>query len=488
LKHTKSNNTKEWIGSQIKVMIAGNWSTYKARILHYFQQLAIITPYAKLQLNYRNKADPKRDLTVRYNRRSEQMPPPARQVKHHPASVNNLLIQQLAQQSKCQTLVKFLSTELASVSPALSKRLLDDLDLDESMSPTKLTNPQVTQLVQLLRSFNFKAPDGSCLSPLGEYNLNLGIRQVWEPDLLATARDRACAYEGHPFLVEAAVSLGGPHAKEGITVVRFANRIPLLFEGGADVATRVALTKIRWSQYKIDPKRDKLGVFCSIVSTKIPYKGTGKEYIGDDLEEIQTSVKRALQSCCQQLRVHLTKRNNILDLKQRKSKLTKYVPDIGRALFGILEGMRKRHREETVDEEISEVRRPHNATSTASSSKRLRLDKAVAGDVISKLDRKEITEDTLKQHLLEAIEIQNETPNDGEEAASTLDAKNLKSKMLPSGEEALLHPLFLMPIYSFNNATHDLHHPLFTFRPITQISRHNQVLSEASLSTDGEDD
>lgn len=29
----------------------------------------------------------------------------------------------------------------------------------------------------------------------------------------------------------------------------------------------------------------------SIVSTKIPFKGTGKEYIGDDISEIATAVK-----------------------------------------------------------------------------------------------------------------------------------------------------------------------------------------------------
>jgi DNA topoisomerase VI subunit B len=29
----------------------------------------------------------------------------------------------------------------------------------------------------------------------------------------------------------------------------------------------------------------------SVVSTKIPFKGTGKEYIGDDISEIATAVK-----------------------------------------------------------------------------------------------------------------------------------------------------------------------------------------------------
>lgn len=34
----------------------------------------------------------------------------------------------------------------------------------------------------------------------------------------------------------------------------------------------------------------------SIVSTKIPFKGTGKEYIGDDISEIATAVKVNLKT------------------------------------------------------------------------------------------------------------------------------------------------------------------------------------------------
>ncbi len=35
-----------------------------------------------------------------------------------------------------------------------------------------------------------------------------------------------------------------------------------------------------------------------IVSTKIPFKGTSKEYVGEDVAEIFQSVKRALQGEC----------------------------------------------------------------------------------------------------------------------------------------------------------------------------------------------
>ncbi len=40
-------------------------------------------------------------------------------------------------------------------------------------------------------------------------------------------------HEGHAFIVEAAVSVGGKNIKPGLNIHRFANRIPLLFEVGS---------------------------------------------------------------------------------------------------------------------------------------------------------------------------------------------------------------------------------------------------------------
>lgn len=54
----------------------------------------------------------------------------------------------------------------------------------------------------------------------------------------------------------------------------------VLHKGGSDVITKTALKRINWPSYKINPSSDKVGVFVSLVSTKIPFKGAGKEYIG----------------------------------------------------------------------------------------------------------------------------------------------------------------------------------------------------------------
>lgn len=446
IQHEKHNNAiKQFTGTELKILIAGNFTTYKARIVQYLRELAIVTPYAAISMEYENKSEPHRNLQIRYDRRSEQMPPPAREVKHHPSSVNNLVIQHLLERTRKTTIIEFLEKELSSVTRNVAQRICAECGWDDmDLNPKELTDRQITKLVQVLRTVQlFKAPDGSCLSPLGEYNLNLGIRKVLEPEYVATARDRPCAYEGHPFVVEAAVSLGGKDVKEGINVVRFANRIPLLFEAGADVSTRVAANKIKWSLYKIDHKRDKIGVFVSIVSTKIPYKGTGKEYIGDDIEEISASVKRALQSCCQQLRTHLQKRNALRDQKERKSKLTKYIPDVTRSLFGLLDAMHKRRLET-------------NSNQGASPRKRQRASNPDMeyADVMNKLRNGQISESTIKNHLEAAVNIHNSMEEEEEKK---------------SDRKTLATPLFIIPQFDMGNSEHDIDHPLFTFRPIHPI-------------------
>lgn len=114
--------------------------------------------------------------------------------------------------------------------------------------------------------------------------------------MVATCAGSVGAHEGHAFLVEAAVSLGGRDVRPGLNVFRFANRIPLLFEGGSDVISQTALNRINWSAYKINQATDRVGVFVSIVSSKIPFKGAGKEYIADDVEVLRNAVRAAIQA------------------------------------------------------------------------------------------------------------------------------------------------------------------------------------------------
>lgn len=96
----------------------------------------------------------------------------------------------------------------------------------------------------------------------------------------------------------------------------------------------------RWSLYKLNEKTDKLCVFVSLVSTKIPFKGTSKEYIGDDQGVLHECVKKALTSCCQQLRRRKQAEAALRGKADRRKQMSKYIPDVSRSFTQLLHSMK----------------------------------------------------------------------------------------------------------------------------------------------------
>lgn len=358
--HEKRENKTHWHGAEIEVIIEGNWTTHRSKILHYMRQMAVITPYAQFLFKFLSDAADK-NLTIKFTRRTDVMPPVPLQTKHHPSAVDLLLIKRLVAETTKQNLLQFLQHEFVNISKPHAERLIGEMgpDFSQKMAVKSLTSQQLVRIHQLFRQAKFDDPSGNCLSPAGEYNLRLGIIKELHPDMVATHASSPQVFEGHPFIVEAGISIGGKDVKQGLNIFRFANRIPLLFEQGADVITRTAAKRISWSSYKINQQQDKIGVFVSIVSTKIPFKGTGKEYIGDDITEISSAVKSALKQCCLQLKSKIVKKLQARERQDRKRNLNRYIPDVARAVMETLveiadQSPPKRPRYDKEDEELLE--------------------------------------------------------------------------------------------------------------------------------------
>lgn len=182
------------------------------------------------------------------------------------------------------------------------------------------------------------------------------------------------------------MNTGNPLDAGKIQVHRFANRIPLLFEGGTDVCTTVA-ESLNWSSYKINPKEDKLSVFVSIVSTKVPFRGTSKESISSESKEISDAIKTALQNCGKQLRVKITKAHAARDRQRRKKDMEQYVPTVAHSLYSVLQNI--------VED---------GGGRSSAGKKRGREMKGEDADLISKCKRGELKEHTIADHLRTYIE------------------------------------------------------------------------------------
>ncbi|MCK4567784.1 MAG: DNA topoisomerase VI subunit B, partial [Candidatus Thorarchaeota archaeon] len=127
-------------------------------------------------------------------------------------------------------------------------------------------------------------------------------------------------YEGHPFIIETGVAYGG-QLTPGTNVIRFANRIPLLYDERSDVSYRV-VRDLKLKSYGLR-KEDPLTFMMHICSTKIPYKTIGKEYIAD-VDAVRKEIDLGFKDCLRELSKKLRSRNRAKIHRKRESRLNAY--------------------------------------------------------------------------------------------------------------------------------------------------------------------
>lgn len=66
----------------------------------------------------------RKNLTIRFARRTDVMPPAPLETKHHPSAVDILLIKRLIAETSKQTLQQFLQHEFVNISKSYAERLV----------------------------------------------------------------------------------------------------------------------------------------------------------------------------------------------------------------------------------------------------------------------------------------------------------------------------------------------------------------------------
>ncbi|KAF3683479.1 DNA topoisomerase 6 subunit B [Capsicum annuum] len=121
--HEKRENKDRWHGAEIQIVIEGNWTTYRSKILHYMRQMAVITPYAQFLFQFVSDS-PEKNVTIRFTRRTDIMPPVPLETKYHPSAVDILLIKRLITETSKQTLLQFLQHEFVNIGKSHAERLI----------------------------------------------------------------------------------------------------------------------------------------------------------------------------------------------------------------------------------------------------------------------------------------------------------------------------------------------------------------------------
>src|SRR5208282_1423750 len=131
-----------------------------------------------------------------------------------------------------------------------------------------------------------------------------------------TAETREPAvYRGNPFQIEAAVAFGGQLvADDSARVIRFANRVPLLYQPSACCIVK-SVIDTNWRNYGLSQPRNGLPegplvIFVHMASVWVPFTSESKEAIAD-YDEIRKEMKLALQECGRKLNTYIRRRQRM---------------------------------------------------------------------------------------------------------------------------------------------------------------------------------
>ncbi len=315
-------NPGSFHGTSIRLRFKGDMVSARSRILKYLRMSRIALPYSTIVYS-----DPE-GFFFFAPALTEQQPKPPKEAPPHPYGVDIVKIKEMIESSKRGTPLNKFLMKFSRVGVDTSQKFAEYLGLDPSLQVKRLGEPEIKRIAEGFRSYRFLPPDGSSLSPLGPETIRTGLQAEYSPEYIVVETRPPSAYEGFAFVIEAAIAYGGsiPPAtgQDEARLLRFANKIPLIYDSSNDVAMKVILEDVDWRNYSLDPKNDPLIFLTHVVASKVPFKTAGKEYVADR-EEVRREIRLAFRECARQLKVYLSRKTYQLHEHQRKERMLEYI-------------------------------------------------------------------------------------------------------------------------------------------------------------------
>ena len=319
-------------GTRLEVSIIADYTRGKRFVYDYLQSVSIVNPHA--QIIYK-EPDGTEHL---FERTSEALPKESVDIKPHPYGIELGTLIKMAKETKSRKLSSFLKSEFSSMGDRTTNAVCEKAQLDRGLDPKKMTREQFLALHKTFKKVKIMAPSTECLSPIGETLIKRSLKhetQEISPEFIITSSRPASVYSGNPFQVEVGVVYGGTLPKDrSVRILRFANRVPLLYQQGDCISTD-AISSIDWRRYGLDQSSGK-GIpsgpaifLVHVSSTLIPFTSESKEAIAD-IPEIENEIKLAFRECARKVQHHVHKKVRRAKTREKFDLITKILPEIAK--------------------------------------------------------------------------------------------------------------------------------------------------------------
>ncbi len=325
--------TVEWPkdhGTKVEIDLEAEYLKGSQSVDEYLKQTAVINPH--VTIIYTN---PKSEQVI-YARATDKMPAEPKEIKPHPYGVEVGMLMDKLRWTESRTLQSFLTSEFSRVGPGTAKEICEHAAVLPNSKPSQVSRDMAEKIIQGIQKTKIIAPPTDCLSPIGQELLEKGLRKEIKAEFYCSTSRPPAVYRGNPFIIEAGIAFGGEIPKEEkVNILRFANRVPLLYQEGACGMTN-AIMETNWKPYGLQQSGDSIPFGPAVVlvhmsSVWVPFTSESKEAIAHYAEIIK-EIKLALQECGRLLGTYVRKKYRISEQIERANMFEKYIPEIADSL------------------------------------------------------------------------------------------------------------------------------------------------------------
>jgi DNA topoisomerase-6 subunit B len=334
-------------GTQVTMEVEGRYQKGRASIDDYVEQTIIANPHVKLTY-----LTPDGE-TKEYPRTYQQLPPSPREIKPHPYGIELGMLLKMLQDTRSHSLAGFLAADFSRVSPHLAEDICKTAGLSPGARPRDVHGQATEVLYKTIQSTKIMAPPTNCLSPIGEQAILAGLYQQIKGDFYTAVSRPPAVYRGNPFVIEAGLAYGrGPEQGNGSSakktvplaegeaedddhelarVIRYANRVPLLYQQSACVIYKAVLDTT-WRNYGLSQSRGALPsgpmvIFVHMASVWVPFTSESKEAIAE-YDEVRKEIHLALRECGRRLGAFLRRRERAHSEHRRRNIFELYIEEV----------------------------------------------------------------------------------------------------------------------------------------------------------------
>jgi len=304
-------------------------------VYEYLKDTAIVNPHARITL-----IEPDSNKII-FERATDKLPVQPKEILPHPHGIELGTLMKMLRYTESKNLEEFLCDSFSRIGAQTAKEICKKSGIEPERKPKKIALDEAKRLHEAFRTVKIQAPPTDCLSPITEELIRKGLEKEHTVDFIETTTRPAAVHNGHPFQVEAGIAYGGKLSKEDkVEILRFANRVPLLYQQGACAVTH-AVESIKWKNYSLDQPGGGIPIGPAIIlvhvaSTHIPFTSESKEAIADVPEMIE-EIELALKDVGRRLNLYLSRQEHLQRRREKEEIIQKILPRIAKKVGEILD-------------------------------------------------------------------------------------------------------------------------------------------------------